>query len=69
MTALQELHEELKEANSGNPFISTNINLIIAMVEAKMPVEDDNLRAAFWEGQDGRYIEFDKYYADTYLEK
>lgn len=42
-TAMQELLDELKDANSENNFIKTTINLIIDMVESKLEKEKQQI--------------------------
>ena len=67
-TAMQELIEDLQTVTSGNPFISTTINLIIEMAEEKLEKEKQQIFKAYCKAEDmSEFFEYEHRYGREYL--
>lgn len=65
---MQELLDELNDANSGNNFIQTTINLIIDMVESKLEKEKEQIIEAVQHGLWNNEVVDMAYYSKIYYE-
>ena len=65
---MQELLDELNDANSGNNFIQTTINLIIDMVESKLEKEKEQIIEAIKHGLGNNEVVDMAYYSKIYYE-